>query len=50
MFLEEQIKAQLGLDLEFEFPADISPILAVDNKKDLSPNNKDVELGRGKNA
>ncbi len=50
MFLEEQIKAQLGLDLEFEFPADISPILAVDNKKDLSPNNKDVALGRGKNG
>jgi len=50
MFLEEQIKAQIGIDLEFEFPADISPVLAVDNKKDLSPNSKDVALGRGKNA
>lgn len=36
MFLEEQIKAQLGIDLEFEFPASIEPDLISDEKKDPS--------------
>ena len=43
MFLEEQIMAQLGLDLEFEFPANIQPDLNSDNKKDASPQKRDVE-------
>lgn len=33
-FLEEQIKLQLGLDVEFEFPASIAPELIADRKKD----------------
>ena len=45
MFLEEQIKAQLGIDVEFEFPADITPAFSTDNKKDASPKNRDVEAG-----
>jgi len=39
MFLEEQIKQQLGLTVEFEFPASIAPELVNDEKKD-SNNNK----------
>ena len=34
MFLQEQIKAQLGIDIEFEFPANIAPDLAADERKD----------------
>lgn len=45
MFLEEQIKSQLGLEVEFEFPADIAPILEKDNRKDMSPKNNDVMAG-----
>lgn len=45
MFLEEQIKAQLGIDVEFEFPADIAPIMQKDEKKDVSPKNNDVRAG-----
>ena len=41
--LEEQIKNQLGIEIEFEFPADISPGLVADNKKDRSPTNEDVK-------
>ena len=43
MFIEEQIKNQLGIEIEFEFPADISPGLVADNKKDRSPTNEDVK-------
>lgn len=45
MFLEEQIKAQLGIDIEFEFPADIAPMMAKDEAKDVSPKNNDVRAG-----
>jgi len=34
MFLQEQIKAQLGIDIKFEFPANIAPELSQDTKKD----------------
>lgn len=34
LFLEEQLKAQLGLDIEFEFPASIEPDLMTDERKD----------------
>ena len=34
MFLEEQIYNQLGLEVEFEFPASIAPELIKDEKKD----------------
>ena len=34
MFLQEQIKSQLGIEIEFEFPANIAPELATDTKKD----------------
>jgi len=33
MFLEEQIKAQLGLEVEFNFPASIQPDLQTGNQK-----------------
>ena len=33
LFLEQQIKAQLGLSVEFEFPASIEPSLLEDNSK-----------------
>lgn len=36
LFLEEQIKAQLGLDVEFNFPENIAPDLAKDQQKDGS--------------
>lgn len=34
LFLEDQIEAQLGLEIEFEFPASIEPELQKDEKKD----------------
>ena len=34
LFLEEQLKAQLGVEVEFEFPASIEPELMQDTKKD----------------
>ncbi len=34
LFLEEQIKAQLGLDVEFEFPESLGSDLTGDNSKD----------------
>lgn len=34
LFLEEQIKSQLNIDLTFEFPASIEPSLMGDEKKD----------------
>ena len=36
MFLEEQIKNQLGIEVEYTFPASIAPDLINDNKKDPS--------------
>ncbi len=37
LFLEEQIKLQLGLDVDFEFPASIAQELVSDNEKDGKP-------------
>jgi len=34
LFLEEQLKLQLNIDVEFEFPASIEPSLLEDQKKD----------------
>jgi len=34
LFLEDQLKAQMNLDINFEFPASIEPSLLEDNKKD----------------
>jgi len=39
LFLEENIKAQLGLDVEFNFPANIAPELEQDAKKRRKENN-----------
>lgn len=36
MFLQEQIKKQLGIDIKFEFPANIAPELVKDERKDSS--------------
>ncbi len=46
MFLEEQIKAQLGVDVEFEFPANIAPDLAADAKKDAKSQDNSKDLKR----
>ena len=40
MFLEEQIQQQLGLKVEFEFPASIAPELIKDEKKDPNENTR----------
>lgn len=34
LYLEQQIKSQLGLDVEFNFPADIAPHMVDDMKKE----------------
>jgi hypothetical protein len=46
-FIEEQVKAQLGLDIELEFPASIEPAVtetstSEDYKKERSINNMEV--------
>lgn len=46
MFLEEQIKSQLGLTVEFEFPASIAPELINDEKKDPNLNSMGTEAGK----
>jgi len=40
MFLEEQIKLQLNMDVEFEFPANIAEELNQDNNKDKEKKGK----------
>lgn len=45
MFLEEQLKAQLGLEISFEFPASIAPELIKDEKKDSPMNKQAVKPG-----
>lgn len=37
LFLEEQIKAQLNLEIKFEFPVDLAEPLQEDEKKDSKP-------------
>ena len=46
MFLEEQIKAQLGINIELEFPASIAPELMQDEKKDSSMAKEEVTAGK----
>jgi len=36
LFLEREIKNQLGLEVDFKFPASIEPDLLEDNRKDVS--------------
>lgn len=45
-FIEEQIKAQLGLDIELNFPADIAPEVQTDVRKERDIDN----LGDGENV
>lgn len=45
MFLEEQIKSQLKLDIQFEFPASIEPDLQRDEKKDSPLNRHETRAG-----
>ncbi len=45
LFIEEQIKLQLGLDVEFEFPASIEPDLTGDTAKDSSLKKESVKPG-----
>ena len=40
LFLEQQIKSQLGIDIEYEFPASLEQQLNQDNKKDGNNPNK----------
>ena len=42
LFLEEQMKAQLGIDVEFNFPENISPELTDDVRKERNINNFEV--------
>ncbi|MFW6172683.1 MAG: phage portal protein [Elusimicrobiota bacterium] len=45
LFLEEQIEAQLGLEVEFDFPASLLDNLQTDQRKDGKPRaDKDVSL------
>lgn len=41
-FVEEQVKAQLGLEIELEFPASIEPALVDEVKKERNINNMEV--------
>jgi hypothetical protein len=43
LFMEEQIKNQLGIKLEFEFPADISPELLEEQRKERNINNMEID-------
>ena len=47
LFLEEQIKLQLGLEVNFEFPASITQDLINDNKKDgpVNIDKKEIKAG-----
>lgn len=45
MFLEEQIKAQLGIELELEFPASLEPAMQKDQSKSRSMNNMESGIG-----
>lgn len=46
MFLEEQIKAQLGIEIELEFPASLEPIVQQDESKSRSMNNMEQGIGQ----
>jgi hypothetical protein len=45
MFLEEQIKSQLGIDVKFQFPADIAPDINRDTSKDAKTNSTGTTPG-----
>jgi hypothetical protein len=45
LFLEEQIKAQLGIEIELEFPASMEQQLANDNSKARKMNNMESGMG-----
>lgn len=45
MFLQEQIKAQLGIEIELEFPASMQPALQEDNSKARKMNNMESGIG-----
>lgn len=43
LFLEEQIKLQMGLDVEFNFPASIEPALTEEKSKERKTNNLEMK-------
>lgn len=45
MFLEEQIRAQLGVEIELEFPASLEPTMQKDQSKSRSINNMEAGIG-----
>jgi len=47
MFLEENFKAQLGLEIELEFPASLEPAMQKDQGKARSMNNMEAGIGEG---
>ncbi len=49
LFLEQQIKAQLGLDVEFNFPASIEPSLISDQNKDKNIKSMPVNPAKSEN-
>ncbi len=47
LFLEEQIKAQLGVEIELEFPASLEPAAKEQQGKERSMNNMEAGIGEG---
>ena len=46
MFIEEQTKAQLGIEIKLEFPASLEPVLQQDNAKARKMNNMESGIGQ----
>lgn len=46
LFLEQQLKAQLGIEVEFNFPVSLEPDIKSDNMKDPKINSMGVEAGK----
>jgi hypothetical protein len=45
LFIEEQVKAQLGIDIELEFPASLEQTMQKDQSKSRSLNNMEAGIG-----
>jgi len=46
MFIEEQIKAQLGITITLEFPASLEPTMQEDKRKERNINNHEAGIGQ----
>lgn len=45
LFIEEQLKAQLGIEIQLEFPASLEPTMQKDESKSRSMNNMESGIG-----